>query len=118
MFANVIAPIGETGRVIGIGALKVVFFELEPVEFLTFVPLFHINLFPDLIHVNFMLAATDVALTLVHAFPALTSAALACGSANCEVISANAIKKEILRIKIYLSVDMPEANPRLCEEWT
>jgi hypothetical protein len=61
-------------------------------------PLLQINFFPDLMQVNFIPDANDVVATFVHAFPALTSEAFACGNVDIDAIRTMVVKKETLRI--------------------
>jgi hypothetical protein len=63
------------------------------IEVATFVPLFQVNLFPDLTHVNFKEPTTSVAPTLVHFAPAFAAA-----KDEGALITVNAEISKVIRI--------------------
>ena len=126
IFENVISPFCGTGSVIGIGATNgaAVFVgvgvgvadevgvgvadevgvgDAEGAGFVT--TFVHSNFSPDLTHVNFTFATVEVTPAFLQAAPAFAPAALAWGSARMEARRTNEVNKDVLRIKIYLSVD-------------
>jgi hypothetical protein len=78
IFENVISPFCGTGSLIGIGALKETFFGVGDAGVPCARPLSQTNFFPDLTHVNFLLAAIEVEPSFVHVAPALGAVAKLC----------------------------------------